>query len=74
VFVAHAATDAGMVNKVTHAFFEDAERLPQLDALYTGLPDLFKPLRTHGAAAFEFDGVRLHDGAAAAYRELGLLA
>jgi len=74
VFVAHAATDANMVNKVAHVFFEDAKRLPQLNALYNGLPELFEPLRTQGAAAFEFDGVRLHDGAAAAYRELGLLA
>jgi len=74
VFVAHAATDASLVNRVAHAFFEGAERLPQLNALYTGLGELFEPLRTQGEAALEFGGVRLHEGAAAAYRELGLLA
>jgi len=33
------------------------------------LKSLFVPLRTQGAAAFEFGGVPLHPGAARAYKE-----
>ena len=48
-------------------------RLPQMNPLFKGLKNLFEPLRTQGAAAFEFGGVTLHPGAARAYREAGWL-
>jgi TRAP-type uncharacterized transport system substrate-binding protein len=37
------------------------------------LKNLFEPLRSRGAAAFEFGGVELHPGAIRAYREAGWL-
>jgi TRAP-type uncharacterized transport system substrate-binding protein len=37
------------------------------------LKSLFEPLRTQGAAAFDFGGVALHPGAIKAFRETGWL-
>ena len=44
-----------------------------MNPLFKGLKDLFEPLRTRGAAAFEFGGVPLHPGAIRAYREVRLV-
>jgi TRAP-type uncharacterized transport system substrate-binding protein len=44
-----------------------------MNPLFTGLEDLFEPLRAKGSAAFEFGGVTLHPGAARAYKEAGWL-
>jgi TRAP transporter TAXI family solute receptor len=74
VIVTHARADAAMVKSVVAAIIENATALTQLEPLYTGLPDLFEPLRTQGASAFEFSGVPLHEGAKAACRAAGLLA
>ena len=74
VIVTHARADAAMVKSVADAIIENATALTQLEPLYTGLPDLFEPLRTQGASAFEFSGVPLHEGAKAACRAAGLLA
>jgi TRAP-type uncharacterized transport system substrate-binding protein len=47
------------------------QKLPRMNPLFKGLADLFEPLRSHGAAAFEFGGVPLHPGALRAYKEAG---
>jgi TRAP transporter TAXI family solute receptor len=73
VLVTHARTDAELVRAVTAAIFAAREELPRLNALFTGLAELFEPLRAEGAGALEFGGVALHDGAVAAYRDVGLL-
>lgn len=73
VLVTHARADAEMVRSVASAIQAGADDLVKANALYTGLPDLFVPLRTQGAKALEFDGVVLHDGAKAAYGAAGLL-
>ena len=49
------------------------DALPQMNPLFKGLKNLFEPLRTKGAAAFEFGGVELHPGAVKAYQEAGWL-
>jgi TRAP-type uncharacterized transport system substrate-binding protein len=48
---------------------DNLDSLPQMNPLFKGLKSLFEPLRTKGAAAFEFGGVPLHPGAARAYKE-----
>jgi len=52
---------------------DNLDTLPQMNPLFKGIKDLFEPLRTQGAAAFEFGGVVLHPGAARAYRDAGWL-
>ena len=73
VLVTHARADADMVRKVAAVCYAGADELAKLNALYTGLSDLFLPLKTEGASAFEFEGVKLHPGALAAYRDAGLI-
>lgn len=73
VLVTHARADAGRVRDVTAAILAARDELPRLNALFTGLAELFEPLRRDGAGALEFGGVALHDGAVAAYRDAGLL-
>jgi hypothetical protein len=62
------------VREVASAILAARDELPRLNALFEGLPELFEPLRTEGAGAFEFGGVALHPGAISAYRTAGLLA
>jgi hypothetical protein len=62
-----------MVHDLVAAVIAAADELPRLNPLFTGLKDLFDPLRQHGRAALEFGGVALHPGAAQAYRDAGLL-
>jgi len=52
---------------------DNLDKLPQLNPLFKGLKNLFEPLRTKGAAAFEFGGVPLHSGAIRAYKDAGWL-
>jgi hypothetical protein len=73
VLVTHARADASLVRDVTVAILAAREELPRLNALFTGLAELFELLRHDGATALEFGGVPLHDGAVAAYRAAGLL-
>lgn len=77
----------GVLNVIaTHARMPDDEvaalaglmatrhaELAELNPLFVGLGDLFEPLRSHGAAGLEIDGVPLHPGAVAAYRLCGLI-
>jgi TRAP transporter TAXI family solute receptor len=73
VLVTHARTGAGTVREAVRAIVEAADELPLLNPLFGEMAALFEPLRRDGAAALEFGGVPLHDGARAAYREVGLL-
>lgn len=73
VLVAHARTDADMVRQVASIVQKHADELVRLNALYTGLPDLFLPLKTKGQGALEFEGVPLHEGAVRAYRDAHLI-
>jgi hypothetical protein len=73
VLATHARAPAPMVHELVAAVIADAGELPRLNPLFTGLPDLFSPLRSQGRAALEFGGVPLHPGAVQAYREAGLL-
>jgi TRAP transporter TAXI family solute receptor len=73
VLVTHARQDARAVETVARAMAEDAAELVRLNPLYRGMEKLFEPLKSEGAAALEFGGVKLHEGAVAAYRALGLL-
>jgi hypothetical protein len=73
VIVTHERVDSSAVRDLARAVADNLEKLPELNPLFRGLKDLFEPLRSHGAAAFEFGGVELHPGALQAYREAGWL-
>ncbi|MDB5597454.1 MAG: transporter substrate-binding protein [Hyphomicrobiales bacterium] len=73
VLVTHARVDDDLVAQVTRAIVDHATELEQLNPLFTGLPDLFKPLREWGEQALTIEGVDLHPGALRAYQEAGLL-
>ena len=73
VLVTHARVAEATVCEVTAAIFAACEELPRLNALFDDMATLFAPLRAEGARAFEFGGVALHPGAAAAYRAASLL-
>jgi TRAP transporter TAXI family solute receptor len=74
VLVTHARAPAAAVRDVVTAILADADELGRRNALFTGLKDLFEPLRSQGEAALEFGGVKLHPGALAAYGDAGYLA
>ena len=71
------ATDARMSEAVVHeaiaAVLANTEELGRLNSLFSGLDELFEPLRKQGPATLEFGGVKLHPGALSAYRQAGLL-
>jgi hypothetical protein len=71
VIVTHERVSDEIVHDMAKAIAGHLDRLPQMNPLFNGLRDLFEPLRARGTAAFEFGGVPLHPGAAAAYREGG---
>ena len=73
VLATHARVPEPMVHDLVAAVIAAADELPCLNPLFTGLQDLFAPLRQQGRAALEFGGVPLHPGAVQAYREAGLL-
>ncbi len=73
VLVTSPRVPDAVVRAAVEAIVSDSDELARLNPLFTGLADLFEPLRSQGAAAFEFGGVPLHPGALAAYRDLGLL-
>ena len=73
VLVTHARQSADEVEAVVRAIVGGARELERLNALFTGLGDLWEPLRTEGEAALSFEGVPLHEGARRAYQGLGLL-
>jgi TRAP transporter TAXI family solute receptor len=71
VLVTHESVPEAIVHDMAKAIVDNLDTLPQMNSLFKGLKTLFEPLRTEGAAAFEFGGVSLHPGAARAYREAG---
>jgi hypothetical protein len=73
VVVTHESVGEDTVHAMAKTIVANLERLPQMNPLFEGLKDLFEPLRSQGAAAFEFGGVPLHPGAIKAYREAGYL-
>ncbi len=73
VLVTHERTPDPIVYDMAKTIATNLDRLPAMNPLFKGLQDIFEPLRTEGAAAFEFGGVPLHPGAVHAYRESGWL-
>jgi TRAP transporter TAXI family solute receptor len=73
VLVTHERISESIVHDMAAAIAGNLDRLPQMNPLFKGIEDLFEPLRTKGAGAFEFGGVPLHAGAAQAYKEGGYL-
>ena len=74
VLVSHEKVPGPLVYDMAKAIVENLDQLPGMNPLFKGLKSLFEPLRTQGAAAFEFGGVPLHPGAAKAYKEAGWIA
>ena len=72
VIVTHERVQDKAVYELAKTIAENLETPPKLNPPFKGLRDFFEPLRTKGAAAFEF-GVPLHPGALRAYREAGWL-
>jgi TRAP-type uncharacterized transport system substrate-binding protein len=73
VLVTHERISEQIVHDMAKSIASNLDSLPQMNPLFKGLKDLFEPLRTKGAAAFEFGGVPLHPGAIRAYNEAGWL-
>ncbi|HEY7557319.1 MAG TPA: TAXI family TRAP transporter solute-binding subunit [Candidatus Binatia bacterium] len=69
VLVTHESVPEAIVHDMAKVIADNLDSLPQMNPLFKGLKSLFEPLRTKGAAAFEFGGVPLHPGAARAYKE-----
>jgi TRAP-type uncharacterized transport system substrate-binding protein len=73
ILATHARVPEATVREVAVAILSGLDELGRRNRLFTGLGELFEPLRTKGAAALSFGGVALHAGALAAFREVGLL-
>jgi TRAP transporter TAXI family solute receptor len=69
VLVTHESVPEAIVHDMAKVIADNLDSLPQMNPLFKGLKSLFEPLRTKGAAAFEFGDVPLHPGAARAYKE-----
>jgi hypothetical protein len=74
VLVTHARAPDAKVHDVASEIYAARDELPRRNALFSGIGELFTPLRSDGVRALEFGGVPLHLGAVAAYRAAGLLA
>lgn len=74
VLVTHERVREALVYDMAKAIAGNLEQLPEMNPLFTGLKNLFEPLRTKGATAFEFGGVALHPGALRAFRDEGWLS
>jgi uncharacterized protein len=73
VLATHARVDEPIVREVAAAVVAGTDELGRRNPLFSGLRELFEPLRRQGSAALSFGGVALHPGALAAYRAAGLL-
>jgi uncharacterized protein len=73
VLVTHERVEEAVVHDMAAVIAGNLETLPEMNLLFKGIKDLFAPLRTQGATAFEFGGVPLHPGAKRAYKEAGYL-
>jgi uncharacterized protein len=73
VLATHASIPVQTAREAVALIVSNADELGRLNPLFSGLAELFRPLRAQGAAAIEFGGVKLHQGALDAYRAAGLL-
>ena len=73
VITTHERVPEELVKEVVGTMVANAKALGEAEELYAGLADLFAELKTEGASVFEPEGVKLHPGAVAAYRDAGLL-
>jgi len=73
ILATHARAPEPLVHDAVAAIVASAGELGRINPLFSGLAELFQPLRKEGARALEFGGVALHPGALRAYREAGLL-
>lgn len=73
VLVSHEKVSSAVVHDMAASIAANLDALPQMNPLFRGTKELFEPLRTLGASAFEFGGVKVHDGAVTAFREAGYL-
>jgi TRAP transporter TAXI family solute receptor len=73
ILATHARVPDQMVREAVAAILAGAAELGRSNPLFSGLSELFAPLRAQGPAALSFGGVALHRGALAAYRAAGLL-
>jgi uncharacterized protein len=73
VLATHARMPEAVVHEAIAAILANTEELGRLNSLFSGLSELFQPLRKQGPSALEFGGVKLHPGALSAYRQVGLL-
>lgn len=73
ILATHARVPVATVREAVAAILSATAELGRRNALFSGLGELFEPLRTQGPAALAFGGVALHPGALAAYRAAGLL-
>ncbi|HEY6994125.1 MAG TPA: TAXI family TRAP transporter solute-binding subunit [Xanthobacteraceae bacterium] len=73
VLVTHSRVPESIVGEAVAAIVTGSGELARLNPLFSGLEELFEPLRSRGRASLEFGGVALHPGALRAYRELRLL-
>ncbi len=73
VLVTHERVAEPIVHDMAGVICSNLDRLPEMNPLFKGIKDLFMPLKSQGAGALEFGGVRLHPGALRAYREKGRL-
>jgi uncharacterized protein len=74
VLVTHERIPEAVVYDMATVIANNLDTLPQMNPLFKGIKNLFEPLRTRGAAAFEFGGVTLHPGALRAYGDAGWLS
>ncbi len=74
VIVSHESVAESAVYAMAKTIADNLDKLPQMNPLFKGLKNLFEPLRTKGAAAFEFGGVPLHPGALRAYKDTGWIS
>jgi TRAP transporter TAXI family solute receptor len=73
VLATHARMPDAVIQEAIAAILANTEELGRLNSLFSGLKELFEPLRNEGPSALEFGGVKLHPGALSAYRQAGLL-
>ena len=74
ILATHARAPDATVHDAVAAIVANAAELGRINPLFTGLGELFQPLKADGARALEFGGVTLRAGAVRAYRDAELSA
>jgi uncharacterized protein len=73
IIATHARIEDETVRQFVSTILKNLDELAAINPLFTGLGQVFEPLRTQGTKALEFGGVPLHPGAVQACRDAGLL-